>query len=175
MKSPEHERRAGEHGLHGAADRVRAEAELGVHRAGLEVGVGLGGHPWAHPEQDALAHARRIRAVGEPADLLDVVDDHAANPQAYRHLELVVGLVVPVERDPLRSEARDRSGVKLAARDDVERETFLGHDPQEPRRAVRLRRIADRRSSRIATERVTKRAGARADRGLVVYVQRRAV
>src|SRR5207237_10352145 len=117
----------------------------GIYRSGLYIYLSLECHPQSQPEQYALAHDRIIRAVGEPADLLDVVDDHAANPQAYRHLELVVGLVVPVERDPLRSEARDRSGMKLAARDDVERETFLGHDPQEPRCAVRLRRIADRR------------------------------
>src|SRR5207237_5812916 len=157
------------------ANDVRAESELRVRRAGLKVGVSVRGDARAHAEQDGLAHPRSGRAISEPADLLEVVDDHAAHPQPQRHLELVFGLVVPVERNSFRREAGERRGVKLATRDHVEAEPFLRREPQDPGRAVRLRRVTDRGPGRVTGERGAERAGASADGGLVVDVERRAI
>src|SRR5207249_4082868 len=50
-----------------------------------------------------------------------------------------------------------------------------GEQPQQPRRAVRLGRIADRHAPGIRRHRAAERAGTRADRRIVVDIQRRSV
>ena len=46
------------------------------------------------------------RVLGEPCQLVGVVDDHAADPLAQRQGELLVALGVAVELDPVRRRAR---------------------------------------------------------------------
>src|SRR5207249_6281661 len=89
--------------------------------------------------------------------------------------QLVLALVVAVKEDAVAWEVGARRGVQLAARHDVEAKPYFGEQPQQPRRAVRLGRIADRRAPGIRRHRVAERAGTRADRRLVVDIQRRSV
>src|SRR5438874_2207479 len=137
--------------------------------------VGSGGDGRVDAQKDGLARSALRRLRREPVDLVEVVDDHAADALAKGQLELLAGLVVAVERDAFAREVDPGGDLELSARDDVEPHPLLRHDPEQPRRAVRLRRVLDGRSGRVRAHRLAERASSRADRGFVVEVDRRPV
>ena len=156
--------------------RGDVEAELRVRGAGLQVRVRVRGDTGTDAKEHRLAYAAVTGERREPVDLLAVVDHDAADTRRESERELVGGLVVPVEVDAIHREAHDPRRVQLAAGDDVEAETLVRDDAEDPRRAVRLRRVADGHPAGIdPRERLAVLTCARANARFVVDVERRAV
>ena len=119
-------------GLAGGA-RAEAEAELGVVLAGAHVLVGVGLDPGGDPHQDLRrALGRRGQAL-QAVDLVEGVDDDAADTDVQGPLQLGVGLVVAVQHQPLGGHAGDEGDVELAAGGHVEVHPLLvGQAPPWP-------------------------------------------
>ena len=96
----------------------------------------------AHAQQHPLAPAGREHA-GELGDVLEVVDDDPADAGAHRQRELVLGLRVAVQVDPLGLEPGPQGQVQLAAGRDVAAEPFLREHAQHGRGRAGLGREDD--------------------------------
>src|SRR5581483_11122609 len=160
--------------LRGAARDVQSELRVG--RAGRKVRVRVHVHARAEPQQDRLPHAAFVREPPERGDLVEIVDHDPSHALVERVRELGLGLAVAVQVHALAGEAGARGDMQLAPGNDVEAETLLREEREEPGRDVRLRRVADRRGPGIArAQRLAEGAGAREDGRHVVHVEGRAV
>ncbi len=100
-------------GLGGAgADR---KAELGVERAGRRLGVRVRIDAGRQAQDDRLLAAQRARQPVEQLQLVEVVDDDAADAGVERLAQLLLALVVAVEVAARRREARRQRHRQLAA------------------------------------------------------------
>ncbi len=102
--------------------------------------MGGGRDPRGEPDQHVLV------AVGEPVgagDLVERVDDDAADARREGHPQLGGGLVVAVHVDPRRVEAGRERHVQLAAGGDVDAEALLPADPVDGRDRRCLARVED--------------------------------
>ena len=147
------------------------EAELLVLvRGGDElVGVRLD----AHGEPDHHRH-RRAALAGhgvEPGDLVQRVEHDVADARLDRRDQLVDRLVVAVEGDPLRREARPQRDGQLAAAAHVQAQPLVGDPAGHLRAQERLGRVVHRPRA----ERGGELRRARPEVGLVDDEQRRAV
>ncbi len=136
------------------------EAELRVDLPGLYIGVGRRGDPRGQPDQHVAV------AVGEPVgagDLVERVDDDAADPGLERHPQLGRGLVVAVHVDPRRIEAGPERHVELAAGCDVDAEPLLAADPVDGGERRGLARVEDLEVDPASAQRGRVGAGAGAD------------
>ena len=76
--------------------------ELAVDPSGVDGLEGVGVNPRGHPEEDPLPDAPGPGGLVQPVQLLGVVHDEAAHPAVQGVGDVLVGLVVAVEVEPLR-------------------------------------------------------------------------
>ena len=148
MQSHKLERRASSDAHGGGARDVagQGEAELGILGTGLDelVGVRLdaGRDPHEHRRPPVGLHAPASNAF-EPVELVEAVDDDASDARIETGRELVVGLVVSVEDDARRGEARVHRDVELTASRDVEAQSFLCNEMGYGRAQERFAGVGD--------------------------------
>ena len=96
------------------------EAELLVLVGGGDVFVGVRLDARGHADHDLRGAAEPLGDLGEPLDLVEGVQDHPADAERDRALELGDALVVAVEADPRHVEPGPLGDRELAAGADVE-------------------------------------------------------
>ena len=82
--------------------------------------------PGGQPDQHVLVAIEQSVGAG---DLVEGVEDDAADLAVEGHPQLVGRLVVAVHVDPVGLEARRERDVELAAGGDVDAQPFLAADP----------------------------------------------
>ena len=138
---------------------------------GRDGGVRLGPDAGDQPDQDGLLAGDQPL---EPVDVVEVVDDDGADPGAHGHLEVRVGLGIPVHDDVARGYAAGQGQHELTRAGDVDAEPFLRHDAVAGRAGERLRREEHLRPRPPRRQLVAELPGPRAQGGLVDHVRRRA-
>ncbi len=116
-------------------------------------GVRGGFDPWDDPDQAALPVSVRHDAF-QPVDVVEVVDDHQSEAVLDRQLELLVGLGIAVQDEPVRIGARLDGGEDLAAARHIEMQALFDHHPLNRGAWERLRRERQIAAGPAAAERV---------------------
>lgn len=88
---------------------LNGHAELAVDPPGVDGLEGVGVNPRGHPEEDPLPDAPGPGGLVQPVQLLEVVHDEAAHPAVQGVGDVLVGLVVAVEVEPLRGKPPARA------------------------------------------------------------------
>ncbi len=152
------------------------QPELLVLVRGRDVLVGVRLHADRHPQQHRHATAVPLPRGGHPADLVDAVDDHPADPGGHGAVDLRVALVVAVQADSLWRHTSPQRHRELATTAGVHGQPVLGHPASDRRAQERLAGVVD---VGVAAERPPERIaiGHRppAQVGLVQHVRRGAV
>ena len=91
-------------------------------------GVGGGFDSRNDADQAALPMALRHNAF-QAVDVVEIVDDHQSEAVFDGQLELLVGLGVAVQDQPVGIDARLEGGEDLAAARDVEVQALFDHHP----------------------------------------------
>ncbi len=153
-----------------------AQTKLGVQDARLDVRVRMCLHAGRNTQQDLLLYAHTARQPRQALDLFEVVDHDARDARFERHRKLVLTLVVAVKIGPVGRKVARLGSKELATRNHIEPQSLFSHDPQEPRRAVRLACVTHQRFGAVGCSQAVS-VGPRpiANRRLVVHVQRRSV
>jgi hypothetical protein len=94
------------------------------------------------PEQHHLVALPLDGEARHALDLFEVIDDQPSDAHLERQRDLVLALVVAVKVGALGRKAAGSGRLQLATRHDVQAEALLGDEPEQPRRAVRLARVA---------------------------------
>ena len=99
--------------------------------------------PGVVAHEHGRCHPERRAASLEPVELVEGVGDDPAGAHPQRRVELVVGLVVAVDDEPVGREPGLERDVPLAARGDVEVEPLVGDEARHGPAEERLRRVSD--------------------------------
>src|SRR5579859_3954443 len=158
----------------GGAGRATGDIqpELGVRLACLCVSVRFCGNIGAEAQPDwrrfsALA-GQRFHAL----QLVQAIYDDATDPQIEGRGKLSIRLEVAVEMDLRGWISSGRGDANLANRDGVQLHAFLKENLAERGREVRFARIGDGAGGPASGKRFAKRPTPRADRRLVVDIER---
>ena len=106
--------------------------------AGRDRLMGVHTQAGVHAEQERLHHARRAGDAVQPPELVRTVGDHQPHASSNGELQLVIGLVPPVERDPGGRDAGAQAGFDLAAARGEQVEPFVDRQPEHRVRRERL-------------------------------------
>ena len=165
------------HRLQGALGRAGRDrdAELRVEDAGGGLLVGVRVDARREPHQHRLRRVHPGSDGLEDADLVDVVDDDAADTGLDGEAQLVQPLVVAVEGDGRHVDAGGAQHGDLAARDRVEAVALGGDELGEGAIEKRLGGVDGVRLRVLRAERVEEPSALRAQRRVVVGVEGGAV
>ena len=145
-----------------------AEPELGVRLTGSHELVGVGFHTRSgadqHPWYEAVLGVKGHEAI----DLVEAVHDDATNARPACGAELVGGLVVPVQHEPVGRHTSGQRNVQLAASGHVDVHALFMGQPSHGNAQERLRGVGH-----PVTERGDGLATARSQVLFVVDEQRR--
>ena len=132
------------------------EAELLVLVGRREEVVGLGVHAADDPHQHALDGAGPRGDRRQTLDLDRAVDDDRADADLDGALELGDRLVVAVEAEGCRSDARRERDLQLAAGAHVDAESFVDHPARDRRGQQRLARVVHLRGRAVVAAAASK-------------------